>query len=442
MATKRTNEFDADASQEHQRSIERSSQADIVLGEFLKKLDSGSTTPPPPPQLTRAPRGTVPPPPAPAPVAEVLVNADTIVTPNPVLSDDHIELSEESGLLQLEPPDQDLDDAVEVSLSFLIDDLEGSDSPVGGEAPALAAQGAEEIASEYLAFVETQGEIHDVDKPRCPISDGPSVDIAGLHYEALNNRTAQYSDGIPTYKRRSQGLSSKTLRVRAPKAPGHRPPLRQVVIAAVFAAGIGVGIGFAMHAQSGADGSAADVPATEPAAVIVPEPAQAATPAAIEPVVVALDEAEADLALAMYEKTADALREDQELVAKALKASALEADADAAMAPWRHSEADELAPRKKKSSRHRVKSAAIQARPAATAGDPGVLMLAAKPPCQIHIDGNKTGLTTPQRLLRLSPGGHRITLTNREHQIRDSFKVSIVSGKKTRIVRDNTSKIK
>jgi hypothetical protein len=69
-------------------------------------------------------------------------------------------------------------------------------------------------------------------------------------------------------------------------------------------------------------------------------------------------------------------------------------------------------------------------------------MLAAKPPCAIRIDGKTTGLTTPQRVLKLAPGKHRITLTNQQHQIKDSFRVSIVSGQKTRIVRDNTSKIK
>ena len=75
-------------------------------------------------------------------------------------------------------------------------------------------------------------------------------------------------------------------------------------------------------------------------------------------------------------------------------------------------------------------------------GAEGVLMLASKPPCEILIDGKRTGLSTPQRDLGLSPGKHKITLINREHRIRETFTVDVKPSRAVRVVKDLTSKMK
>lgn len=66
----------------------------------------------------------------------------------------------------------------------------------------------------------------------------------------------------------------------------------------------------------------------------------------------------------------------------------------------------------------------------------GTLMLGAKPPCEIIINGKKTGLSTPQRAIQLPEGMHRIILVNKEHDIRKSFKVKIKPGRTTRAIQD------
>lgn len=72
----------------------------------------------------------------------------------------------------------------------------------------------------------------------------------------------------------------------------------------------------------------------------------------------------------------------------------------------------------------------------------GNLLLGSKPPCKIYIDGRNTGLTTPQRNIELSAGSHKITLINNEHNIKETFKVTIKSGDETRVIKDLTSLIK
>ena len=71
----------------------------------------------------------------------------------------------------------------------------------------------------------------------------------------------------------------------------------------------------------------------------------------------------------------------------------------------------------------------------------GTLMLGAKPPCRIFIDGKDTGKTTPQRNLTLTAGTHRITLVNREYGIQESFQVEIGAGKTARVLKDMSSRI-
>jgi hypothetical protein len=72
----------------------------------------------------------------------------------------------------------------------------------------------------------------------------------------------------------------------------------------------------------------------------------------------------------------------------------------------------------------------------------GVLMIASKPPCHIIINGQETGLTTPQSLIRLKTGRHELTLVNQEHDIRTSIPVTIRAGKSVRVVKDLTDQMK
>ncbi|HUH05929.1 MAG TPA: PEGA domain-containing protein [Kofleriaceae bacterium] len=72
----------------------------------------------------------------------------------------------------------------------------------------------------------------------------------------------------------------------------------------------------------------------------------------------------------------------------------------------------------------------------------GILMIASKPPCHIIIDGEETGLTTPQPMIRLRTGRHQVTLVNQEHDIRATVPVLIEAGKSVRVVKDLTDRMK
>lgn len=462
MATKRTDAFDVFTSKIDRRNADIKALKEMSPHSTLKGM-GGALAP-----ISTPARGTVPPPIS-IQDAEVLLEAQTQITPNPLFVDDLIELVEESGLLVLEPDQPSDDDAIEVSSSFLVEDLDGF--PAGLETAGLPdlsehTEELEELTSDHLAYVETRGEIIEIDRPRLPITIPPN-DIPVLNRNALYNESAEYSDGVPRIASRARGLSSKTLRVPAPKSKKPGSWLRTAAIGAVFVAGIGAGVGFAIH--SSAPSATKNAPA--PVAVAAAAPAEAPAPAPeTVPVVAPLNEIAADQALAA--EVADS----QEPQVQPLEVeAAAPADAPApvpAVAPAETTTATPLpesmpvvtslapepepepepakkkakaSPRTKRASdaeKTERKQSVIDSGAKATAADPGVLMLAAKPPCQIRIDGKTTGLTTPQRVLKLSPGKHRVTLTNQEHQIKDSFKVSIVSGQKTRIVRDNTSKIK
>jgi hypothetical protein len=77
----------------------------------------------------------------------------------------------------------------------------------------------------------------------------------------------------------------------------------------------------------------------------------------------------------------------------------------------------------------------------ATSTGLGTLMLGSKPPCDIYIDGENTGLKTPQRAIELGAGTHKVTLVNPELDIKKSFTVKIRPGKRTRAIHDLTGKI-
>lgn len=87
-----------------------------------------------------------------------------------------------------------------------------------------------------------------------------------------------------------------------------------------------------------------------------------------------------------------------------------------------------------------------KAQPPDEAPDPGevsegTLLLSAKPPCQILIDGKATGLTTPQRELLLSVGSHRITLVNEEYSINETFTVQIKADVPAKVIKDYSDRL-
>jgi hypothetical protein len=79
---------------------------------------------------------------------------------------------------------------------------------------------------------------------------------------------------------------------------------------------------------------------------------------------------------------------------------------------------------------------------AKVAGGKGMLMIGAKPPCDIFIDGKPTRLKTPQREIKLAPGPHKITLVNKEHKITETFTVDVKAGAPTKVVKDLTKRMR
>lgn len=71
----------------------------------------------------------------------------------------------------------------------------------------------------------------------------------------------------------------------------------------------------------------------------------------------------------------------------------------------------------------------------------GVLVLGSKPPCDIAIDGNTTGLHTPQKEIKLSVGRHRITLSNGEFNIKDTFVVDIKADAPEKMIKDYSDQL-
>jgi hypothetical protein len=71
----------------------------------------------------------------------------------------------------------------------------------------------------------------------------------------------------------------------------------------------------------------------------------------------------------------------------------------------------------------------------------GTLLLNAKPPCKVYIDGRDTGQTTPLRT-DLKAGRHKVTLINNEFNIRESFTVTIKADENNKVLKDMSSRIK
>ncbi len=69
-------------------------------------------------------------------------------------------------------------------------------------------------------------------------------------------------------------------------------------------------------------------------------------------------------------------------------------------------------------------------------GGEGTLMVSSKPPCQIWVDGTDTGLTTPQRAMKLPAGAHKVTFVNTEQNITKTVSVMITGGESTKLIQN------
>ena len=72
----------------------------------------------------------------------------------------------------------------------------------------------------------------------------------------------------------------------------------------------------------------------------------------------------------------------------------------------------------------------------------GVLVLGSKPPCDIAIDGSPTGLHTPQKEIRLAVGRHRVTLSNAEFGIKETFTVEIKPDAPEKAIKDYSDRLR
>ena len=73
---------------------------------------------------------------------------------------------------------------------------------------------------------------------------------------------------------------------------------------------------------------------------------------------------------------------------------------------------------------------------APSGGGDGYLRLGSKPWTNILVDGKDTGLHTPQTHLKLLAGAHRITLTNPQFNIKETFSVDIKAGETETVIKD------
>jgi hypothetical protein len=73
---------------------------------------------------------------------------------------------------------------------------------------------------------------------------------------------------------------------------------------------------------------------------------------------------------------------------------------------------------------------------AAASGSDGFLRVGSKPSTNITVDGKDTGLHTPQTHLKLGAGAHRITLTNPQFNIKETFSVDIRPGETETVIKD------
>jgi hypothetical protein len=75
---------------------------------------------------------------------------------------------------------------------------------------------------------------------------------------------------------------------------------------------------------------------------------------------------------------------------------------------------------------------------AASSSSEGILRIGSKPWTNIAIDGKDTGLHTPQTNIKLSPGTHRVTLSNPQFNVKQTFSVDIKAGETETVRKDLT----
>jgi hypothetical protein len=73
---------------------------------------------------------------------------------------------------------------------------------------------------------------------------------------------------------------------------------------------------------------------------------------------------------------------------------------------------------------------------ASKAAGNGQLMVSSKPPCEIYVDGQPTGLVTPQRSIPLSAGAHRITFVNAGQNVNKTVAVAIKNDQTTKLIQN------
>ncbi len=119
------------------------------------------------------------------------------------------------------------------------------------------------------------------------------------------------------------------------------------------------------------------------------------------------------------------------------------AQAAAAVAADRGAEQARAAAKRdrKRTARAEAPARADKPKAAAASAGKGTLKIGAKPPCDIFVDGKRTGLVTPQASISLPAGKHTITLVNKEHKIKEQIRVSIEAGETTKVIKDLTSRM-
>ena len=70
------------------------------------------------------------------------------------------------------------------------------------------------------------------------------------------------------------------------------------------------------------------------------------------------------------------------------------------------------------------------------AANVGLLRINSKPWTRIFVDGQDTGLTTPQTAYQMTPGMHQIMLFNSDFGIRETFAVHIIAGETQTVIKD------
>ncbi len=301
------------------------------------------------------------------------------------------------------------------------------------------------------------------------LSGLPKAKISTPHETALASGMAQYSDGSPNHVLE---------RTRTATVSTQRRWTGTVVIGAVFAVGIGAGVFFA--ARSNAPESIASPATTQTVAPVTPQVAPLeqieVAPLIIEEVpsipegtvsaVAATNSVAPDGEAAEGHQsgtdTGESISQDVQADTTtpaaaepfAPNAALIEAKpvppipkappTPASVTPDKTALRTKTKPtvHRKPAKKPIVRPAALAPKTPAKNAAPGILMLGAKPPSLIFIDGKATGLTTPQTNIRLAPGKHRVILVNKALGIRDSFSVTVVSGKKIKRIRTNTNKIK